>query len=88
MSWEELITSIKEKKNTKLEDLSSLTLNDFFLSHAGACTADVSVTTPLFLTIDDIGNVAEMDKKKTRYLYAECDVPLCIATCFSSFLGK
>ncbi|XP_035227169.1 piggyBac transposable element-derived protein 4-like [Stegodyphus dumicola] len=27
-------------------------------------------------------------EKRTRYMCAVCDVPLCIATCFSSFHGK
>ncbi|GFW59928.1 piggyBac transposable element-derived protein 4 [Trichonephila clavipes] len=27
-------------------------------------------------------------EKKTRCICAECDVPLCIGTCFSSFHGK
>ncbi|GFV14390.1 hypothetical protein TNCV_808221 [Trichonephila clavipes] len=27
-------------------------------------------------------------EKKSRYMCAECDVPLCNATCFSSFKGK
>ncbi|GFT62342.1 piggyBac transposable element-derived protein 4 [Trichonephila clavipes] len=27
-------------------------------------------------------------EKRTRFMCAECDVPLCITTCFSSFHGK
>ncbi|GFX18035.1 piggyBac transposable element-derived protein 4 [Trichonephila clavipes] len=42
-----------------------------------------------FQTLDDVGNVVERDKKtRIRYMCEECDIPLCIATCFSSFHGK
>ncbi|GFV92991.1 piggyBac transposable element-derived protein 4 [Trichonephila clavipes] len=38
----------------------------------------------------DVGNVAQKETKRerTRCICAECDVPLCIGTCFSSFHAK
>ncbi|GFX17943.1 hypothetical protein TNCV_2293911 [Trichonephila clavipes] len=38
-----------------------------------------------FPTVDYVGNIAERGKKWIRCMCAECDVPLCIAICFSSF---